>query len=79
MPRLPDKLRHYLEAPMGFVMGMVIDSAEYGSADGPESPAQLVRDGWASLSCMREREEESRGKSPFHESFFTFYRHVTVF
>jgi len=66
---------------MGFVMGMVIDSAEYGSADGPESPAQLVRDGWASLSCMRESVCE-RGRFKRQKSYlrgFISYRHVTVF
>ena len=44
VPRLPDKLSHFLESPMGFVMGMVLDASEYGSAYGfAENPTQMVR------------------------------------
>ena len=43
VPRLPDSLAHFLESPMGFVMGMVLDASEYGSAYGAENPTQMVR------------------------------------
>ena len=43
VPRMPDSLAHFLESPMGFVMGMVLDASEYGSAYGAENPTQMVR------------------------------------
>ena len=43
VPRLPDSLSHFLESPMGFLMGMVLDATEFGSAYGAENATQMVR------------------------------------